>query len=305
MILPGCSAVVTSTRVPCRAASTRSVPAAVRVSMGRRKRAVQMASRPNRVKNQGAPAAMNSSSGCATRLHPECVEVVECAAGPACEAGVSEDAGRLPPPWGRGAHDHRLFVDERAGPGCGGAPPSRYLEAPDHGAVPQFGVDADGRPARAARRTLLDRVHRGGVGLELEADVERQGAVQAGTHGDRLRDRVGCDRAAQLHDDIRISARPVEVTKEALEHDGVGTLHLCREVLGNTAVEGEAVRGDDADVPGVDAVDGLRTHRAVRRRPHLIRRPQHHGLLVQERLQRPCHPSSLSHRLTAPAIRVQ
>ena len=62
MILPGCSAVSMSTLVPCSSASTRRVSAATRTPSGSRNRAVQIESRPNRVKNHGAPAAMNSGA---------------------------------------------------------------------------------------------------------------------------------------------------------------------------------------------------------------------------------------------------
>ena len=63
MIFPGSSSETGSSSVPCSRASVRRVPRASAVPSGRSIRAAQMLSRPNRVKNQGAPAARKTSSG--------------------------------------------------------------------------------------------------------------------------------------------------------------------------------------------------------------------------------------------------
>ena len=62
-ILPGCCAVATSTSVPWRHARVRSVVSATERSTGSVSSAVSRQSRPNRVKNQGAPAAKKDCAG--------------------------------------------------------------------------------------------------------------------------------------------------------------------------------------------------------------------------------------------------
>ena len=56
-ILPGCSAVAGSTFVPCSDASALSVLSATSGAHDSDSRAESSESRPNRVRNQGAPAA--------------------------------------------------------------------------------------------------------------------------------------------------------------------------------------------------------------------------------------------------------
>ena len=63
MILPGSSPDASSSWVPWRRASVRSVPSATPVPSGNIIRAAQMLSRPNSVRNHGTPAAMNTPSG--------------------------------------------------------------------------------------------------------------------------------------------------------------------------------------------------------------------------------------------------
>ena len=63
-ILPGSSALSTSTLVPASRARTRSVPIAYAGSTGSSIRAVHSESRPNRVRYHGEPAAKKTSSGC-------------------------------------------------------------------------------------------------------------------------------------------------------------------------------------------------------------------------------------------------
>ncbi len=63
MILPGSSPEASSSCVPWRRASVRSVPSAKPVPSGSIIRAAQMLSRPNRVRNHGTPAAMKASLG--------------------------------------------------------------------------------------------------------------------------------------------------------------------------------------------------------------------------------------------------
>ncbi len=69
-ILPGCSSVAGSSRVPCRRASTRSVESASPVSNGTSIRAAHNESRPKRVRNHGLPAARNRSSPSASSSPP-------------------------------------------------------------------------------------------------------------------------------------------------------------------------------------------------------------------------------------------
>ena len=70
-ILPGCSSVASSSRVPCRRASTRSVESASPESKGTSIRAHQSESRPNSVTNHGLPAATNLSPSSDEQQAPE------------------------------------------------------------------------------------------------------------------------------------------------------------------------------------------------------------------------------------------
>ena len=90
-ILPGSSAASTSSRVPWRRASARSVPRARSVPNGRVIRAAQIESRPNRVRYQGEPAAAKTSVGSRGSLSSRCRRSVsECrTVRTRCESGES------------------------------------------------------------------------------------------------------------------------------------------------------------------------------------------------------------------------
>ena len=154
------------------------------------------------------------------------------------------------------------------------------LAAPLGDVAVEHGPEGGGR-----RRTELDVVDRGRVGLELDLDAGAHLDVLPVAEGERVGDARGIDRPLDHQAHAGVGGGVVEAADERVDPHAVAPVAAGGEVLGLMAVDREAQPAHEPDVGAVDAVDGRAADAAVGRRPGLRGRPQDRQRVVQQWLE--------------------
>ena len=305
MIFPGCCWDGTSSSVPCRPASVRSVPPARSVPSGSAIRAAQMLSRPNRVRYQGAPPPANASRGsryapsAARRGRPGRPRPSGPAAGRRPGRRRRRDAagGRPDDPAGVGdldlprelQHGSRpiVAVQDTAAPcppGPSSAPGARTAVA-TRSATPDRAAVDEPRGDRGARVTLLHHVHRDVVGREGELHPYRHGSRGRGASRNRSCTRPGATRREPVQPHRRVRAGVAQTAQQTGEAGGVRAGACVRDRLGLLAVHRQHRGRQGAHVGVQDALGAGAPQLAVGARGDHGGSAQDEHEVVQRRLE--------------------
>ena len=291
------------------------------VVTGMSMRAVHRLSRPNSVRNHGAPAATNSSSappgpGAASRSSRRSSRLRRTTGSIRRSALTTSTSGPVAVAARRGhggiagVQGQEQVVGDLLPGGHDDVPRRQHVVTVLAGACArdaQGGAEVPVGPGEDAAAHAVGRHGReGGPGLHAVHRCEVRGQPQPERARDRLRGRAredvalahqaGLDVSSSHEADRRVGAGVAEVARHGHEGAGVAAYAVARHRRRLRSVDLDPQHGEDAAIAVVDARQPARVHLPVRGGPHLGGRGERGSEVVQPWLLRPLRHCVLRHR---------